>query len=795
MNSTGAAGDATFNGDFLEDETRMDLTSWDVFQKFAGAAEVARDWPLAVARWQEARARWPDRWEGFTGGASALLQLGELDAAEELIIAGEQQHPDIFWLRLLRARAITARRDFETALPAWALLRDTWPNASDGYFGGASCLRELGRYEEADAILCDGIDHLPDNAGLAIDYAALAERRADWPEADSRWRALRQRLPGQIEAYLRPALRAREQGRFDDAETVLAEGILHLPDRPELYIEYARTAERRDAWPQAGQLWSVTRARFPQLRAAWNGEIAALKAARQHDAALRVTAEAMDRFPDEPSFILTIAWDAVRRRDLNEALAAFAKIRQQFPQEPAGYHAASAMLRQQNRFQEADAVIALGLTHTPLDPAVGLEYAWCGNTPARLAEHGLAEGIRRLERLRSVSPEYEAGYVLGARWLRESGRHPEAKALAEDAMRRFPGNVELVREHASLNHTEAERAAWIETFRHNLDGAPHSAAAAAGLALMLMGADRPVEAEAALQQAKTRLGPSVWIAKAYAECAEQRGDWAEAVHRWVQAEAAFPGDAAIAFGVFRARTRLADEEPGGHAESPTAGPAKAMPEVLSTRALMMQFESMGADPGGCEFGLVQREFNAEPLGLLRWATITAANLTLALNERFAGVGDPENTELTIHPSGLRSEYTVADRRYGMMMHTFVYTDEVPFDRMFQQICRRLAYLRRKLLDDLAESEKIFVWRRSPVNLSDRELDDLYAAMRRYGDNALLYVRYNDADHPAGEVEKPRPGLLVGYVDRFIMARDGTIGSPATQTWLKICQNAYQRWRH
>jgi len=131
----------------------------------------------------------------------------------------------------------------------------------------------------------------------------------------------------------------------------------------------------------------------------------------------------------------------------------------------------------------------------------------------------------------------------------------------------------------------------------------------------------------------------------------------------------------------------------------------------------------------------------------------------------------------------------------MMMHTFVYTDEVPFDKMFQQICRRLAYLRRKLLDDLANGEKIFVWRCVPLNLPDEELNRLHTAMRRHGDNTLLYVRYDDEAHPNGTVEPVKPGLLVGYVDRFITARDGTVGAPATQNWLRICRNAYAAFRN
>ena len=57
-----------------------------------------------------------------------------------------------------------------------------------------------------------------------------------------------------------------------------------------------------------------------------------------------------------------------------------------------------------------------------------------------------------------------------------------------------------------------------------------------------------------------------------------------------------------------------------------------------------------------------------------------------------------------------------------------------------------------------------------------------------------YVRYNDETHPDADVESLRPGLLLGHVDRFITARDGTVGPPVTQTRARLCRNAYRLWR-
>ena len=130
----------------------------------------------------------------------------------------------------------------------------------------------------------------------------------------------------------------------------------------------------------------------------------------------------------------------------------------------------------------------------------------------------------------------------------------------------------------------------------------------------------------------------------------------------------------------------------------------------------------------------------------------------------------------------------------MFMRAFIYEDEVPFDRMYASACRRLQFLSRKLIEDLEEGNKIFVFRLTDRQLSEAELGRLHAAMRSYGDNTLLYVRYEDAGHPNGTVELAGPGLMIGYIDRFKVTPTGEISAaPATASWLKVCQNAWELW--
>jgi hypothetical protein len=222
------------------------------------------------------------------------------------------------------------------------------------------------------------------------------------------------------------------------------------------------------------------------------------------------------------------------------------------------------------------------------------------------------------------------------------------------------------------------------------------------------------------------------------------------------------------------------------------------PENLDSnvRDLVMQFESLGGRGLGCEFGIFQRDCGAEPLGLLRWADMPYEGLLLALRSRFAGVGSDEFTELFVSTvTGGRGEYCTRDRRDMMFMRAFVYEDQAPFDKMKVSAFNRLRFLTRKLIEDLEEGSKIFVFRLTNRDLTSPEIDDLHVAMRSYGTNTLLYVRYEDAAHPNGTVEVVKPGLMIGYMDRFKISRtDQLSAAPPTASWIAVCRTAYALWR-
>jgi hypothetical protein len=206
------------------------------------------------------------------------------------------------------------------------------------------------------------------------------------------------------------------------------------------------------------------------------------------------------------------------------------------------------------------------------------------------------------------------------------------------------------------------------------------------------------------------------------------------------------------------------------------------PTELPMRDLMMQFESLGQN---CEFGIVQRAHKAEPLGLFRWGSISMVNLVRCLNDRFEGLGAPEAVKIRL----ANGEYMADETKYKISYHTFARDGEMPLDELHAREYKRLQYLAGKMLDDLEDAEKVFVYKRGEP-LSEAEVQPLFRALRSYGDNKLLWVVPMDAEHPSGSIERVEDGLLRGYIDRFADPERVPSTTPV-ESWSALCTNAWR----
>ena len=395
------------------------------------------------------------------------------------------------------------------------------------------------------------------------------------------------------------------------------------------------------------------------------------------------------------------------------------------------------------------------------------------------------EALRLWQALREHSPDLPEGHIWSIQLLWQNGRLDEAEALAEAAFARFPDDAELLVQHAWI---ASARQQWPEALRRwskinkiapeRLDGQVRLIQA-----LRMVG--RHDESEKLASAALVHHPDDTELVIEHIWAAIARNDWKAAAARYDRActDDRHQPRLGESLGMMEAQMRQLAAAGGDAmvtAPPPAASPA---PRDDAMASLMLGFESIGER---CDFGAVQRYFGAEPLGLLRFAWSRLDPLVGALGDRFAAVGQVEDTVFDLYGD----ETILWMRKYDLLFHTFVYgVDKQPPEKreaFYQQQRRRLIFLRDKLIGDLEEPQKILVYASDDYG-SDGEAAKLFAALRAYGPNTLFFVRPEQNDRAAGTVEMLEDGLYAGY---FTGLTDFISGNqPAFELWRELCLKA------
>ena len=466
------------------------------------------------------------------------------------------------------------------------------------------------------------------------------------------------------------------------------------------------------------------------------------------------------------------AWEQLRSGDLPAAEDLWTTALSLRSDDPAVHVGLALTLNRSQDFTSANATIENAVARFPDNVLVAANYAWIAHNQSRWEE-----AARRWDAYRARFPEDPIGYSAASVALRNLQHFDEADVALREGLRLHPEHAELNANFCWVAHHRGDWPEAVDRWQAFTKNFPEDPIGYSSLSVALRALRRFDEADAAVLGGLELCPDHEELTGNYAWNAYERHDWPEALRRWEGFRDQFPGKPLGHRQVMLVLSELGRFDEAVSLSRPAALRQSAQPHLAT---LMLEFESLGEN---CEFGVVQRYYGAEPLGLLRFTATPPQLLTTALLHRFDGVGEADNTTLRVH----RDEYVTEDTRYHMSMHTFIRAGNEDREKRFINICRRLRFLRDKLISDLEACEKSFVYGYHDV-LPDDQIRLMWDAMQRYGKNRLLFVQPTDDESAIGTTHALEPNLLIGFVDR------ASVETPSFEIWLSLCRKAHDFWQ-
>jgi tetratricopeptide (TPR) repeat protein len=696
------------------------------------------------AAWNDIKAENLDDRSSLREFCRGIRRGGQAAQVAEFLDRVVAALPDVHW-----PLAVAATHAQESGLDRAALrlaqtLMQSFPAEPDGYRLAALGLAKLNRIDEARGVLADSETSFG-IADWSLETLILIEqKRRNWPAVLQTAQKLHEHAPDNPEGITNVAVALSRLSRGAEAERLIGEAVERFPASASVLKAAASIAEFHKSYELAFKRWTDYRGIFPRSRAGYVSALQILQKTRRFDLAGDLIEQAEKRFPEDRKVLAVLA----------------------------------AIAEREGRWQEADRHWQTLIALYPEEPEFALSAALAPISSRAERKARLPMALARLDAVHEQFPDFLPAYIAHIGAFRTARLLKEAEEKGKLWCARFPDSAELGLACVSAAEDAGrfdDALAQLERLR-KINGLDPPIAVAQ--VRVLSKADRDEEAEAACVKAIAMHPKDRDLLAEYARLASRRGDWTEALARWHAAREKLPDDRMIAREISLVSTEVAGQQE-----------AHAFAGTPAAENLFARFESLGGTHTGCEFGMVQRKFGSDGIGLLRWTRSDITDLIAALEEDLEGVGDEQNTLLTTaRITADREEYVTADKRFGMKSNTFVKVSDAPFDKMFVQTCRRMRFLRGKLIEDLKAAEKIFVFK-----LQDPEKDEtlrrLHAAMRRYGDAMLLCVTPAVDDHARGSVRVVQPGLLVGYIGYFIKAGDGGARGMDYVTWKLLAEEA------
>ncbi|MDY7002946.1 MAG: tetratricopeptide repeat protein [Cyanobacteriota bacterium] len=412
------------------------------YERCAALTHSLGDWELALKRWSEAIAKFPDNIDFQVQKGNILINLSRFDEAEAVFQQLIEKYPDRPHGYERYAALTHSLGDWELALKRWSEAVVKFPKNIGFQVQKGNILINLSRFNEAEAVFQQLIEKYPDMPHGYERYAALTHSLGDWELALKRWSEAILKFPDNMGFQVHKGNALINLSRFNEAEAVFQQLIEEYPNQPRGYEGYARVAQSFADWELARERWE----------------------------------NAISHLPDDINFRFQKGNVLIKLSRFDEAETVFQEIIEQYPQHYCGYdgygRVADSLADWELALERWENAIAKLPQHFNF-------YLQKGDVLANLFRYEEAETW--WEKVIALYPDRHEGLSKSAALARLLGNREFALQRFEQTIEKFPGHIPAYCEAAKESIAMGRFAEAEETFLQALQRNPND------LTLLLQG--------------------------------------------------------------------------------------------------------------------------------------------------------------------------------------------------------------------------------------------------------------------------------------------------------------------
>ncbi len=396
------------------------------------AARETGNFDEALRLAADLRLRFPDDDVGYVVGAAAARELQRFDEAEAILNEGVALFPDDPALLSELAWTVRAHGQLGRARDLAKQLREQFPGTETGYRLGAICESERRNWDEAKTIAEEGQRRFAAASWPLIELAVISRAQGRNEQAADISTGLRERFPDSEEGYRIGAPVARDLGRLEQSRGIAEQAIGRFAAASWPLAEMARTYAAQGRKKEALRLAAELRARFPDDGAGYQIGASSARELGRLDEADAIASRGLEKFTGAAWPLVELSWTRRAQQRREEAGDLATRLRQRFPENPAGYQLGVICARELGRLDEGDELAEIAMVRFPSAPWPILEAA-----VNAFARGDFAGAMGLAWRARERFPDNPAAYRLAALYARESNELERARDLFRDAAERF----------------------------------------------------------------------------------------------------------------------------------------------------------------------------------------------------------------------------------------------------------------------------------------------------------------------------------------------------------------------